>query len=143
MTACLPIEEGACWWDDRQHPINSDGEQGRQELARACAEVWLAAVRTYYTDAATSKRGAKFQPDNGEALDDLTGSRRLLATLLEPLDACPQRVGDAMIQALDAGLRFNTGAMNRVVPEIHDDLRLGQWKEKTKRRGKPEALTLG
>jgi hypothetical protein len=140
MGACLPIEEGACWWDDRQHPVNLDGAQGRQELARACAEVWLAAVRVYYTDAQAAIRGVNSA--DLEALDDLTSDRRLLATLLEPLDACPQRVGDAFIEALDAGLRFNSGAMNRPVPEIHDDLRLGEWKEKHKRRGKPEAISL-
>ena len=141
MSACLPIEEGACWWDDRALAINRDGEQGRQELARACAEVWLAAVATYYRDAQAAMRGVKSA--DLEALDDLTGSRRLLATLLEPLDACPRRIGDAMIQALDSGRRWDTAGMNRPVPEVHDDLRLGEWKEKHKRRGKPVGITLG
>lgn len=141
MGACLPIEEGACQWDDRALPINGDGEQGRAELARACSELWLAAVATYYRDAQAVMRGVKSA--DLEALDDLTGDRRLLAALLEPLDACPQRVGDAFIKALDAGLRFNSGAMHRPVPERPEDYRLGEWKEKTKRRGKPQGITLG
>lgn len=141
MGACLPIEEGACWWDDRALAINSDGEQGRQELARACGDLWLAAVKTYYLDAQAVMRGVKSA--DLESLDDLTSDRRLLANLCRPLDADPDRVGAAMIQALDSGLRFNSGAMNRVVPEVHDDLRLGEWKEKHKRRGKPVGITLG
>lgn len=141
MTAAL--EEGAQWWDDSAHPVNADGKAGRDELARACVELWLASIRTYYTDAATSKRGAKFQPDNGEALADLLGSRELLANLCRPLDACPQRVGDAFIDALDAGRRFDTGAMNRPVVERPEDYRLGAWRERTKRRGKPQPITLG
>lgn len=136
MTAALEVEG----WDDLAHPINLDGEQGRAELARACAEVWLAAVKTYYLDAQAAMRGIKTA--DLEALDDLTGDRRLLAALLEPLDACPLRVGDAFIEALDAGRRFDTAAMSRPVPEIHDDLRLGQWKEKHKRRGRPQAISL-
>ncbi|QJQ98207.1 hypothetical protein [Halomonas sp. PGE1] len=134
------LEVGAQWWDDRALAINSDGEHGRQELARACAEMWLAAVGVYFRDAQSAMRGIKTA--DLESLDDLTSDRRLLAALLEPLDADPGRIGDAMIQALDSGRRFDTGAMNRAVPEIHDDLRLGEWKEKHKRRGKAEAISL-
>lgn len=141
MTAALEV--GAQWWDDRALAINSDGEQGRQELARACAEVWLAAVATYYRDAQAVMRGVKSA--DLEALDDLTSDRRLLANLCRPLDADAEVVGDAMIQALDAGLRFNSGAMNRVVPEIHDDYRLGDRKSSCKhlQDDQPQGITLG
>jgi len=141
MGACLPLEEGACWWDDTAHPVNLDGAQGRQELARACADLWLAAVATYFRDAQSAMRGIKSA--DLEALDDLTSDRRLLAALLEPLDACPQRVGDAFIEALDSGLAFSLANMNRVVPEPRDDWsEVNEWRQRTKRRGKPEALTL-
>lgn len=120
MGACLPIEEGACQWDDLAHPINSDGEQGRAELARGCAEIWLAAVKTYYRDAQSAMRGAKTA--DLEALDDLTGSRRLLEALCEPLGADVQVVGDAMVEVIDA--------------------ELSKPRAKRKRRGKAEAVTL-
>ena len=138
MSAALEVEG----WDDTAHPINSDGEQGRAELARGCGDLWAAALGRYFEDARSFLRGVKHGHDEGESLDDLTGERRLLANLCRPLDACPQRVGDAFIEALDAGLRFNSGAMHRPVPEIHDDLRLGEWKERTKSRGKPQAISL-
>lgn len=138
MTTALELPEG---WDDRAHPINADGEQGRQELARHCAELWLAAVGVYFRDAQAVMRGVKSA--DLEALDDLTSDRRLLAVLLKPLDACPRRIGDAMIEALDSGRRFNAAAMNRPVVERPEDYRLGAWRERTKRRGRPEALTLG
>ena len=95
-------------WDDRQHPVNLDGAEGRQELARACTEVWLAALRWYFLDAQAAMRGIKTA--DPESLDDLTGDRRLLANLCRPLDADPDRVAAAFIDALDAGRRFNSGA---------------------------------
>lgn len=138
MTAALEVEG----WDDLAHPINLDGTRGRQELARACAELWLAAVGTHYRDAQSAIRGVNSA--DLEALDDLTSDRRLLANLCRPLDADPDRVGAAMIQALDSGLRFNSAAMNRPVVERHDDYSgLDKWREKTKRRGKPQGITLG
>ncbi|QJQ98922.1 hypothetical protein [Halomonas sp. PGE1] len=140
MTAAL--EADACWWDDQQHPINADGEEGRQELARACAEIWLASIRVYYSDASAALRGKSAHNDGGEALADLRGDRRLLGRLCRPLDACPQRVGDAMERGLELGLRFDASAMSRPVPEVHDDYRLGAWREKQKRRGKPVPITL-
>lgn len=141
MAACLPFEEGAQVWDDRAHIINLDGAQGRGELASACAEVWLAAFRTYYTDAQAAMRGIKSA--DPEALDDLTGSQCLIANLSDPIGADPDRVAAAFIEALDAGRRFDTSAMNRPVPEIRDDLRgLDKWRDKYKRKGKPEAISL-
>lgn len=139
MSAALEVEV----WDDREHPVNLDGTVGRAELARGCGDLWASALGVYYTDCGAAMRGKGAHADKGEALEDLTGDRRLLEALCEPIGADPHRVGDAMIEALDAGRRFSSNAMHRPVPEIHDDLRLGQWRERTKRRGKPEALTLG
>lgn len=122
------------------HPIDADGTAGRDELARHCAEIWLAALRTYYADAQAAMRGVKTA--DPEALEDLTNDRRLLANLCRPLDIDPARTGDAFIAALDSGRRFDTAAMNRAVPEQAEDYRLGAWRERTKRRGRPEPTTL-
>ncbi|QTF91671.1 hypothetical protein [Halomonas sp. BM-2019] len=103
MSACLPISEG---WDDRAHPVNDDGHQGRAELARACGELWQAAIRTYHADASASWRG-KHVADADEAFEDLLGDRRLLARLLEPFGLDPDVVGDAMLDMLEAGDRWN------------------------------------
>lgn len=99
MSAALEVEV----WDDTAHPINSDGEQGRQELARACAEVWLASIRMYYADAAAALRGKSAANDRGEAFLDLWTDRELLKNLCEPLGIDPEVVGDGMMEALRAG----------------------------------------
>ncbi|APX94511.1 hypothetical protein BWR19_17105 [Halomonas sp. 1513] len=97
------LEVGAQWWDDRTHPVNDDGAQGREELARACADVWLASIRMYYADCAAALRGQTAANDQGEAFLDLWTGRELLKNLCEPLDADPEVVGDAMMEALRAG----------------------------------------
>ncbi len=78
------------------------------ELALGCADIWLAALRTYYSDCRSVLRGARGA--HREALDDLTGSRELLANLCQPLDADPQRVAELMLEALDAGRRWTLDA---------------------------------
>lgn len=125
------------------HPIDVDGKAGRDELARHCAEIWLYAIKQYMSDAQAAMRGVTATAYHFEALEDLTGSRRLLANLCRPLDIDPARAGDAMIEALDSGRRFDTAAMNRAVVERPEDYRLGAWRERTKRRGRPEPITLG
>src|SRR5690554_3948481 len=97
-----------------------DGLAGVAELARPCAALWAAALGKYYGDAqAYRQRGTA--PDDGEAWRDLTGSRELLGNICDIIDADPQRLGDAMIQALDAGLTFRASAMNRSVVELVED----------------------
>ena len=105
--------------------VTLDGETGAclSPEAGACVNLWFGAVRQYYIDARSYMRGVKHGHDEGESLDDLTGSRRLLEALCEPLGADPQVVGDAMVEVIDAELR--------------------KPKAKHKRRGKPEAVTLG
>lgn len=140
MTAALEVGR----WDERiVHPLDADGAQGRQELARACGDLFAAALGRYYCDAQSVLRGAIHGNDGGESLEDLTGSRRLLEALCDPIGADAEVVAAAMIEALDAGLRFKPAGMNRPVVERPEDYRLGEWREKSKRRGKPVPITLG
>lgn len=78
------------------------------ELAMGCADIWLAALRCYYSDCRSAARGIRTA--HTEALDDLTGSRELLANLCRPLDADAERVAALMLEALDAGRRWTMEA---------------------------------
>src|SRR5690554_3204456 len=115
MTAALVVDQHDPW------PVAADKAEAR-ELYRACSDLWAGALGRYFEDARQAMRGVR-AGDGGEALDDLTGSRELLANLLAgfggAMDA--DRLADAMIQALDAGRRFHLNGMNRAVKEIPED----------------------
>src|SRR5690554_4548799 len=112
MTAALVVD--ADGW-----PVAADKAEAR-ELYRACSDLWAGALGRYFEDCRQAMRGVR-AGDGGEALDDLTGSRELLANLCRHFDADPHRLGDAMIQALDAGLTFRASGMNRAVVERVED----------------------
>ncbi|WP_299232562.1 hypothetical protein [uncultured Halomonas sp.] len=76
-----------------------EGAHERKEAARVCRDVWLGALRQYYRDAAAAMRGV--HTAHLEALDDLTNGHELLANLCRPVGADPDRVAQAMIEALD------------------------------------------
>lgn len=122
-----------------------DDIAGRRELAMACSSLMAAALGQYYSDCRSTLVGAKMPGDRGEALDDLTGSRELLANLCAAFEADmdADTLGDLMLDALEQGLRFRSSGMNRAVPETHDDLSgLGTWKKQHKRKGKPRAWSI-
>ncbi len=75
-----------------------EGTPERHEVALACQEIWLAAIRCYWTDCRAAMRGIKTA--DPEALDDLTSSRELLANLCEPLTIDPEMVAEAIVVAL-------------------------------------------
>ena len=75
------------------------------EIALACTEIWLAAIRCYYSDCRSAMGKAKFNIDY-EALEDLTGNRKLLANLCRPLDVDPDMLADLLIKALESGKRW-------------------------------------
>lgn len=83
------------------HPVDVDGQAGRVELARTCSEMWAAAVVLYMRDCRQALRG--IATADLEALDDLTGSRELLANLCEPIGADVDVVADAIGKTLNAG----------------------------------------
>lgn len=83
---------------DGGHPVDADGQAGREELARACGDIWGAALILYMRDCRQALRGTVTA--DLEALDDFTGSRELLANLCRPLGADPERVADAMVKTL-------------------------------------------
>ena len=74
------------------------GTPERHEVALACQEIWLAAIRCYWTDCRAAMKGV--QSADLEALDDLTSSRELLANLCEPLTIDPEMVAEAIVVAL-------------------------------------------
>jgi len=78
------------------------------ELALCCADLWLSALRTYYSDCRSVSRGVVTA--DTEALEDLTGSGELLANLCRPLDVDPETVAELMLEALDAGRRWTLEA---------------------------------
>lgn len=80
-----------------------------REIALACTELWLAALRCYYSDCRSAAGAAKFNIDY-EALEDLTGSRKLLANLCRPLDVDPDMLADLMLEALESGKRWTLDA---------------------------------
>src|SRR5690554_7810149 len=114
MTAALVVDADA--WQV------ADDAAGTREIVRACSDLWAGALGRYFEDCRQAMRGAK-HGDGGEALDDLTGSRELLGNLLAAFggDMDADRLADAMIQALDAGLTFRASGMNRAVKEIPED----------------------
>ena len=63
----------------------------RHELAQQCATFWALALGRYFEDARLAAQGKP--PDNFEALEDLTGSRELLANLCRPFDGDAQALG--------------------------------------------------
>ena len=69
----------------------------------ACAELWVASLRLYFTDAQAAWRGKSKDADEGEAVLDLLTDRALLANLCAPLDLDADLVGDGMLKALRAG----------------------------------------
>lgn len=70
----------------------------------ACTELWIAAIRLYYSDCYYWLRGSKQTSD--EALDDLTGSQALLGNLCAPLSVNPDAVAALMLEGLAAGSRW-------------------------------------
>ena len=102
------------------YPEVDEGRQARAELANACSNLFGAALGQYYSDCTAALRGKAHHGDQGEALEDLTGSRELLANLCRLCDADADRVAAAMIEGLDAGRKFTQAAMNRPVPEIYE-----------------------
>src|SRR5690554_3131858 len=115
MTAALVVDQHDPW------PV-ADDAAGTREIVRACSDLWAGALGRYFEDARQAMRGVR-AGDGGEALDDITGSRELLANLLAGFggDMDADRLADAMIQALDAGLTFRASAMNRPVVELVED----------------------
>ena len=115
MTAALALDQHDPW------PVADDAAEAR-EIARACSDLWAGALGRYYEDCRQAMRGVR-AGDGGEALDDLTGSRELLGNLLAGFggDMDADRLADAMIQALDAGLTFRISGMNKPVKEIPED----------------------
>ena len=104
---------------DPQHPAPPpDGMAESHQCALACADLWLAALRCYYSDCRSAYRGINPNSDS-EALDDLTGSRELLANLCRPMDADPVRLAELMLETLKTGKRWTldatlkTGKMTR------------------------------
>lgn len=85
------------------------------ELADACANLWATALGVYYSDARSAWRGIQNGGDGGEALNDLMGHRVLLRNLCRQIGADPQRMGDAMLDALEQGMRFNSARMTKKV----------------------------
>ncbi|MDT8878517.1 hypothetical protein RSO68_03430 [Halomonas saccharevitans] len=99
------------------------GAEEVAELAESCANLWGKALGIFYSDAQAAWRGVKYPPDGGEALEDLLGTRELLANLLAGYggDMDADRLGDLMLDALEAGRKFAPAAMTRPVPEVVED----------------------
>ena len=109
-----------------------DGPAEVQEMALACSNMWASALGWYYRDCQTALQG-KGSGDGGEALSDLLGSRELLGNLLHGFDSDmdPDVLGDAMLDALDRGLKFKPCGMTRAVPEVVEDLSgLNGWRKR-------------
>ncbi|GEK72941.1 MULTISPECIES: hypothetical protein [Halomonas] len=106
------------------------------DLAGRCANLWGQALGQYYKDAQSAWRGSKQPHDHGEALEDLLGSRELLANLLGAYggDMDADVLGDLMLEAMEAGRRFTPSAMTRPVPEVVEDYSgLDGWRGKGQR----------
>ncbi|MGM0782984.1 MAG: hypothetical protein ACQEUM_02605 [Pseudomonadota bacterium] len=138
------IESAQPWRVHYGHDIEDDGAAGQGELANAVSNLWGAALGQYFTDCRAALRGTAVHADKGEALSDLTSAEMpLLRHLCHLCGADVDRVAAGMIAGLDAGLRFKSAAMDRPVPEQAESYRgLDKWREKHKRRGKPQAITL-
>lgn len=141
MTEAVEIESGQPWRVEYGHGIEGDGLAGQTELANGCAMVWIHSIKLYYADANAAYRELKQIPDKGEALEDLLGDRRLLDNLCQPLEADSEVIGDAMLDAIDAGRRFDVARMNRAVPEIHEDY--GTWSKSKRKTRSPWRETGG
>src|SRR5690554_7838684 len=111
MTAALALDQHDPW------PVADDAAEAR-EIARACSDLWAGALGRYYEDCRQAMRGSR-EEWALEVLDDITGTRELLGNLLAGFggDMDADRLADAMIQALDAGLTFRRSEERRVGKE--------------------------